>query len=640
MSYLTQASAQMQTRRDRLVCSIIAAHWPAIVLLSVLAYREELTHALAGGFVLAAAIGLFYRFAAGTTTFRIAAGVIIMLFSGLLIHVSGGEIAMHFHVFVALTFLMIYYDLLPLVAATLTIAVHHVVMNAFDPHSVFSSGRSWSLVGLHVAFVLLETAAAGYIALRVRNATSAVSATAQRLADEQIPRYRDAIDGLAVGDLTRPVTFVPSPLTLSMTDEIGLMAIAFNRMQDELHATAGAFEGARQGLNRLLAHVATMSSGVANGADELAAAAHQIGSAAASIAGSTQSLATSSQSQQNQATMASEEMRNLTKSVDAVSSGASAQTEAIVYAESAVFDLRAALDSTTRSVDAVATAATRASRTAAEGGNAVEMTLRSIDAISSTVLASADKVLDLGTRSAEIGSILETIDDISDQTNLLALNAAIEAARAGEHGRGFNVVADEIRKLAERASNETRAIGARINAMQLQVNEVVSAMSAGRTEVASTVKLAQRAQAALSSIVGVVDETNREAGAIAASIAQMGANVESVAQRTSSVFTVADRTVNAAADMRGAVERVHAALGAVEEVSASNAVESAEIRSASKESSIGAREMAEGTARLLELARSLQDAIGTFHLGEVTAAPQRAALSNGHGVTATLVRSA
>ena len=113
----------------------------------------------------------------------------------------------------------------------------------------------------------------------------------------------------------------------------------------------------------------------------------------------------------------------------------------------------------------------------------VRQTVTMMDSIAALVQDSAGTVKDLGTSSAQIGSIIATIEDIADQTNLLALNAAIEAARAGEQGRGFAVVADEVRKLADRTGNATREIGMVIKAIQTKIGEAVASMEEGVTQV-------------------------------------------------------------------------------------------------------------------------------------------------------------
>ena len=116
----------------------------------------------------------------------------------------------------------------------------------------------------------------------------------------------------------------------------------------------------------------------------------------------------------------------------------------------------------------------------AAGAMAVDETAGGMKRIKVAVEATAVRVTQLGAKGEQIGAIVETIDDIAEQTNLLALNAAIEAARAGEQGKGFAVVADEVRKLAERSSRATKEIAALIAEVQQDTDEAVAAMDAGR----------------------------------------------------------------------------------------------------------------------------------------------------------------
>ncbi len=146
---------------------------------------------------------------------------------------------------------------------------------------------------------------------------------------------------------------------------------------------------------------------------------------------------------------------------------------------------------------------------AKDGAVAVERLVRSTREIAGDIGGVVGQMEELGAASGQIGTIVETIDAIADQTNLLALNAAIEAARAGEHGRGFAVVADEVRKLAERSAQSTREIGQLVRDIQLRTGEVVRSTTASRDKVEAGLQMADVAGRAISDISGSVGEANR-----------------------------------------------------------------------------------------------------------------------------------
>lgn len=199
-------------------------------------------------------------------------------------------------------------------------------------------------------------------------------------------------------------------------------------------------------------------------------------------------------------------------------------------------------------------ASRKAADTARQGGVIVEDTLVKMRVIDDSVEQTAKKVEELGRSSNQIGEIIGTIDDIADQTNLLALNAAIEAARAGEQGRGFAVVADEVRKLAERTRRATKEITQMIQTIQTETHDAVEVMQSGTLQVKLGVESTTRAGAALREII----QTSEAAGAMVAAIATAAAEQQAATEEISAnIEQIAEITQGAAAGAEESARAVH-----------------------------------------------------------------------------------
>jgi methyl-accepting chemotaxis protein len=181
--------------------------------------------------------------------------------------------------------------------------------------------------------------------------------------------------------------------------------------------------------------------------------------------------------------------------------------------------------------------------TIAENGvEVVGKTITVMETIAVRVKGLANTVGLLGERSDQIGEIIGTIEDIADQTNLLALNAAIEAARAGEQGRGFAVVADEVRALAERTTKATREIGEMIKAIQQETKGVVSAMEQGVCEVESGTEEATKSSAALQEILEQVNAVSMQVTQIASAAEEQTATTAMISGNIQQITDLVQRT--------------------------------------------------------------------------------------------------
>ncbi|GFO66920.1 methyl-accepting chemotaxis protein [Geomonas limicola] len=193
---------------------------------------------------------------------------------------------------------------------------------------------------------------------------------------------------------------------------------------------------------------------------------------------------------------------------------------------------------------------------ARHGVRVVEDTLGVMNRIAVKVQASAATIEGLGASSDKIGAIVETIEDIADQTNLLALNAAIEAARAGEQGRGFAVVADEVRALAERTTRATREIAEMIKTIQSETREAVSVMDEGVQEVEQGTSEAAKSGAALQKILEQIGSVTLQVNQIAVAAEEQTATTLEINKNVQQITDVASQTANASHEEAAAANQL------------------------------------------------------------------------------------
>jgi methyl-accepting chemotaxis protein len=237
-----------------------------------------------------------------------------------------------------------------------------------------------------------------------------------------------------------------------------------------------------------------------------------------------------------------------------------------------------------------------------------------MERITDAVTTAASQIEALGGQSAEIGKIIGVIDDIAAQTNLLALNAAIEAARAGEQGRGFAVVADEVRTLAERVTQATQEIAGLIQRVQDGVQESIRATEVAGTEVGSGSELAAKSgealaeiQMAISGVATQVEQISAAAEEVSASTDEMVSTIETVNYITQQNSAATEQMIASSDGVKGSVDGIasltETASAAAEEMSASSEEVGAQVE-----------QVVASSQSLSDMAADLNSSVGRFRL--------------------------
>jgi methyl-accepting chemotaxis protein len=290
-------------------------------------------------------------------------------------------------------------------------------------------------------------------------------------------------------------------LDLEVSNELDVLKESLTDMVEQLKGTVQT----ESDINRMQGQIMNMLSTVSAAADgnltvEAEVTADALGSLADAFNMMVASLASLVEQVRKSATDMSSATNDILLSSAQMIKGAEEQQNHINNITSAVDEIAVSMQQVANNAEAAARASQMATEAAQKGENSVEETILGMHRIRNTVQVTSKKIKSLGDRSIEIGEITTTIEDIARQTTILALNAAIEAARAGEHGRGFGVVAEEVRKLAERSSKATQDIGDLIKGIQAETNEAVRTMEEGTREVEEGTRLADIAGNSLKDI--------------------------------------------------------------------------------------------------------------------------------------------
>lgn len=423
----------------------------------------------------------------------------------------------------------------------------------------------------------------------------AVSYAFANLISKQVNHVSQAMGYAEKGDFTRKIN-------LNTSDEFGELANSYHKMLANIR--------------KLIGEVMDIGSTVYDTSKNLAYNAAQATKATEQVATAMNSLVASNDEQKGGVEKTTTLMNQLNESIKQIKQGANEQASNVTETANTMEQMVNSIEEVAGMAQHLAEATGQTTEVANKGKVAVEKTMAEMEQIKTSVFDTAGKIQNLGEKSNQIGEIIQVIDEIAGQTNLLALNAAIEAARAGEHGKGFAVVADEVRKLAERSGKATKEIAELITAIQKETESAVSAMSNDTQEVELGVQLAHEAAQALGNIITMIDEATQQVTNISTSTEYMASNSSLVLDSVNQVSSITEENLTATEEMAtGSDEVVNSITSLAGELEQSaNTTEN--VSASAEELTASSQEVAAYAGKLAEASEQLKNSIEFFKIGK------------------------
>jgi len=439
-------------------------------------------------------------------------------------------------------------------------------------------------------------------------------------------------EALAVGDVEQTVD-------VKSNDEIGRLAASQSRVIDYMKEMSGVATRVAQGdftvevkplsekdafgnafsqlVDRqrdLIGKVKSVAASVSDASKQLTKAAEQTAQATQQIAGTIQQVAKGTAEQASALQQTASNVEQLSAAIDQIADGSQEQAKGVDEATGIVRKVSTSIAAVSGNAKAGADVWQSTAMSAREGARMTHDTVAGMGRVKKAMDVVSVRVTDLGERSVEIGKIVATIDDIAAQTNLLALNAAIEAARAGEQGRGFAVVADEVRKLAERSSMATKEIAGLVGGIQVGVKEAVNAMQQGSKEAEAGYKLATDAGGALDDILARSQSVGRQVEQISMAAQELQSLSSGMVEAIDQINRIVEQNAAATEQMAKSSGAVSRSVEATASVAEENSAASEEVSASVEEMSAQVEETLAAAQSLADMSEEMEEAVSVFRL--------------------------
>jgi methyl-accepting chemotaxis protein len=408
---------------------------------------------------------------------------------------------------------------------------------------------------------------------------------------------KKALQKMAKGDLT-------SSIKRTSSDEIGDMVNAYNDMQSNF--------------SKLISDLKNSSLQLASASQQLAESSKQSSESTQQVASSSQQMARGAQEQSTNAQETSKSISQLSEAINQLAKGAQEQSQGVQQAVDSITEVASTIAKVSDNAAKAAEGAKLASDSAQTGASKSNLTLQGMERIKEVTSEVAKKIEQLGVRSGDIGKIVSVIDEIASQTNLLALNAAIEAARAGEQGKGFAVVSDEVRKLAERTASATKEIVDLITSVQQGVNEATEVMSSGITTVNEGYNLAVESGESLNQIFKVGVDLKTQIESISSNTKSINNSTDELVKVIDSVGSITEENTAATEEMSASAEQISKSVETVAGIAEENSAATEEVSASAEEMSAQVEEIVASSQTLKDMAEYLEQSIAKFKVNELS----------------------
>jgi methyl-accepting chemotaxis protein len=471
------------------------------------------------------------------------------------------------------------------------------------------------VTALIVIVIVVVLAVAILLGSFMRRRLDAVAQALVAVVETDFTAVRGSLSALAQGDLTEG--FTPTTLAIPATgnDEVAVVARAYNALSAGLRDIAASLESALQNMRGMVSAAEQSSRAVMLATKETSVAAHQSSIGVDEIATSAEHVAQGVRQQAARTTEANVAVSELTRTAAAIADASVGQAMAMREASTSINVLNEGIAALRQSGEELARASQHASDESAAGEESARRTQETMEQIGRMASKAAEAMQNLVDRSAAVGEIVGTIEEIADQTNLLALNAAIEAARAGDHGRGFAVVADEVRKLAERSATATKEIGTILATITDDTVAASDTMRQSNAAMHEGIAMVERTASSIRSLNATTVQTSAVARSIAERSAAMNASSQRITENVSTVAGTVSESAAAAEQMRSTAEMIAGTVKTIAQSAESHAAAASQVASASAEIAAGIQEIAATTESLRDQSQSLDDIVGRFKTG-------------------------